>query len=483
MRGNYIDGEWTIARGGRTAPNRNPAHIDMILGEFPDSTAADVADAVAAANVAFPAWRALPMPRRGEILHRAAEMISQRRGEIAEAITSEQGKTVREAYGEVGWGASMLRYYATQALQPEGDVFPTSGAGMLLYTRREPIGAVGVITPWNFPFAIPIWKVAPALVYGDTVILKPAELTPLSAALLTSILADAGLPAGVLNLVQGQGSVVGEALAGHRQLAALSFTGSSAVGRDIRRRLLERSTRVQLDLGGKNPMIVLRDADIDQAVRWTVSGAMRMAGQKSTAISRVIVEAPVLDEFTARLVASVRALRVGDGMEPGTFVGPVVSEAQQANVLDYLHIGISEGAQILTGGDALEHGSYAEGYYVAPTVFANVRPNTRIMQEEIFGPVIGVIGAHDVEDAIAIANSVPYRLSASLATRDLGAALRYVEAIAAGVVHVNCESSTMDFHAPFGGKKASILHSRETGQAGRDFYTETKTVYLRGISE
>lgn len=483
MRGNYIDGEWTIARGGRTAANRNPAHIDMILGEFPDSTAADVADAVAAANAAFPAWRALPMPRRGEILHRAAEMISQRRGEIAEAITSEQGKTVREAYGEVGWGAGMLRYYATQALQPEGDVFPASSAGMLLYTRREPIGAVGVITPWNFPFAIPIWKVAPALVYGDTVILKPAELTPLSAALLTSILADAGLPAGVFNLVQGQGSVVGEALAGHRQLAALSFTGSSAVGREIRRRLFERSTRVQLDLGGKNPMIVLRDADIDQAVRWTVSGAMRMAGQKSTAISRVIVEAPVLDEFTARLVASVRTLRVGDGMEPGTFVGPVVSEAQQAKVLDYLHIGISEGAQILTGGDALEHDSYAEGYYVAPTVFANVRPNTRIMQEEIFGPVIGVIGAHDVEDAIAIANNVPYRLSASLATRDLGAALRYVEAIAAGVVHVNCESSTMDFHAPFGGKKASILHSREIEQAARDFYTETKTVYLRGISE
>ena len=483
MHGNYIDGEWTTARGGRTLPNRNPAHVDMILGEFPDSTAADVADAVAAATAAFPAWRALPMPRRGEILHRAAGILSRRTDEVAEAITREQGKTLREARGEAVWSAGILRYYAGEALQPDGEVYPPFTPGMLLYTRREPLGAVGVITPWNFPLSIPIWKVAPALVYGNTVVLKPAELTPLSAALFVSIMAEAGLPAGVLNLVQGRGAVVGEALVGHQQLAGISFTGSNSIGRDIQRRLVERNAKVQLELGGKNPLIVLRDADIDKAVRWTASGAMRMAGQKCTAISRVIVEEPVLAEFTAKLVANVRGLSIGDGMDPGTFVGPVVSEAQQAHVLDYLHIGVSEGADVLTGGDALESEGYEEGYFVAPTVFGNVHPEMRIMQEEIFGPVVGIVGARDIDQAIQIANNVPFGLSASIATRDLSAALRYIDAITAGVVHVNREATTMDFHAPFGGMKASSSHSREMGKAARDFFTETKTVYLHGLDE
>ena len=483
MHGNYIDGEWMAARGGRTVPNRNPAHVDMILGEFPDSTAADVADAVAAANRAFPGWRALPMPRRGGILYRAAELLSRRAAEVAEAITHEQGKTLREARGEVAWSVGILRYYAGEALQAEGEVYPPFTPGLLLYTRREPLGAVGVITPWNFPLSIPIWKIAPALVYGNTVVFKPAGLTPLSGEFLVSLLADAGLPPGVLNLVQGRGSVVGEALVGHQQIAGLSFTGSNALGRTIQRRLVERNAKVQLELGGKNPMIVLADADIDKAVRWTISGAMRMAGQRCTATSRVIVDERILSQFTEKLVAQVRDLKVGDGLNPSTFVGPVVSEAQQSQVLDYLHIGMSEGAEVLAGGDALENEEYEEGFYVAPTVFGNVQPSMRIMQEEIFGPVVGVVGVHGIEHAIEIANGVPFGLSASIATRDLTAALRYADTIAAGVVHVNRESANGDFHVPFGGMKASSSHSRELGKAARDFFTEIKTIYLQGLGE
>ena len=483
MHGNYIDGEWTAARGGRTTPNRNPAHIDMILGEFPDSTAADVADAVAAATTAFPGWRATPMPRRGEILHRASELLSRHASVVAEAITREQGKTLREARGEVAWSAGILRYYGGEALQPHGEIYPPSAAGMLLYTRREPIGAVGVITPWNYPLSIPAWKIAPALVYGNTVVLKPAELTPHSAALLVAIMAEAGLPPGVLNLVQGRGPVVGEAIVGHQQLAGVSFTGTKEIGRAIQRRLVVRNAKVQLELGGKNPLIVLHDADLDKAVRWTVSGAMRMAGQKCTATSRVIVDEQVLDRFTARLVEQVRRLRVGDGLDPATDVGPLISETQQSKVLDYVHLGIREGAEVLTGGDALEDGGYEEGYFVAPTVFGSVQPGMRIMQEEIFGPVVGVVGARDTAHAIEIANNVPFGLAASLVTRDLSAALQYVDTIAAGVVHVNRESTALDFYAPFGGMKASSSHSRELGKAARDFFTETKTVYLQGLSD
>ena len=483
MHGNYIDGEWMAARGGRTIPNRNPAHVDQILGEFPDSTAADVADAVAAATRAYPAWRATPIPRRGEILFRAAELLSRRAGDVAEVITREQGKTLREARGEVAWSIGILRYYAGEALQPEGEVYPPYTPGLLLYTHREPVGAVGVITPWNFPLSIPVWKVAPALVYGNTVVLKPAALTPFSAEILVSILVEAGLPPGVLNLVQGRGAVVGEAIVGHQQLAGVTFTGSSGVGREVRRRLAERNGKVQLELGGKNPLIVLADADLDKAVRWAVNGAMRMAGQRCTATSRIIVEAPALDEFTTRLVASVRELKVGDGLHHATVVGPVISEAQQSKVLDYMHLGLSEGAEVLVGGDALENEDYEEGYYVAPTVFGSVQPGMRIMQEEIFGPVVGVIGADDIDHAIEIANGVPFGLSASLATRDLGAALRYTNAIAAGVVHVNRDTTNNDFHAPFGGMKASSSHSRELGKAAREFFTEIKTVYLQGPGE
>lgn len=479
MHGNYIDGEWTTTRGGRVVPNRNPAHVDMVLGEFPDSTAADVADAVAAASHAFASWRALPMPQRGEILFRVAELLAGRSAEVAEIITREQGKTIREAREEVAEAIGILRYYAGEARQPAGELYPSSASGTMLYTRCEPIGPVGLITPWNFPLSIPVSKVAPALIFGNTVVLKPAGLTPWSGATVVSLFEEAGLPPGVLNLVQGNGAVVGEALIGHQQLAGLSFTGSLAVGREIQRRLIDRNGKFQLDLGGKNPLVVLGDADVDQAVRWSVSGAMRMAGQRSTATSRVIVDRRIADEFTAKLIARVRELRVGDGMQPGTIVGPLISEAQQARVLDYLQIGLSEGAEVLAGGDVIEHDGYDDGFYIAPTVFAQVQPGMRIMQEEIFGPVIGVITAQDLDHAIEIANSVPYGLSASIATRNLAAAMHFADVVAAGVVHINRDAAKIDFHAPFGGIKASSAHHRNLGKAARDFFTETKTVYVR----
>ncbi|HEX6972288.1 MAG TPA: aldehyde dehydrogenase family protein, partial [Limnochordia bacterium] len=358
--GNLIGGEWVSA--AETVPDINPAHTDQVLGLFPRSDASAVEAAIAAAADAFPRWRAMPMPARGAILYKAADLLEARLDEVARALTQEEGKTFAESRGETARGVSILRYFAAEAMQPVGEVYPSASASTFLYTTRQPLGVVGLITPWNFPVAIPLWKLAPALVYGNTVVLKPAELTPLTAWLIAETLQQAGLPPGVLNVVFGRGSVIGDVLVNSPRVAAISFTGSNAVGRRIHDAATARGAKVQCEMGGKNPVIVMPDADLDQAVELTISGAMRSTGQKCTATSRAIVFAELAAAFTERLIERARSIRVGDGMDPETYMGPLVSEEQRRTVLDYIQIGQSEGARLAWGGQALEDGPYREGY-------------------------------------------------------------------------------------------------------------------------
>jgi aldehyde dehydrogenase (NAD+) len=357
-------------------------------------------------------------------------------------------------------------------------VYPSASPSTFLFAERVPLGPVALITPWNFPVAIPTWKVAPALAFGNTVVLKPAELTPLTAWHLADVLDKAGLPPGVLNLVVGRGSQVGPALVESPHIKAISFTGSNAVGAKLAAQCAERGIKFQLEMGGKNPVVVLSDADLDKAVEVTIAGAMLSTGQKCTATSRVIVQRDVLDGFRQRLVAKASSLKVGDGMKPETYMGPLVSADAEKTVLDYIEVGKREGARVLTGGNKLEGDGYDQGYFVAPTVFDGVRPDMRIAQEEIFGPVVAVLEARDFDQAIAMANDTRFGLSASVVTRDLGLALRFIREIDAGIVHVNSQTAGAEPQVPFGGFKSSSSGSREQGKVARDFFTQIKTVYL-----
>jgi len=475
---NLIGGTWGPATGGATNPDRNPARRDEVVAVFPSAGRDDATRAAEAAGKAFPGWARTPMPRRGEILLKAAALLEQRLDEVAEALTREEGKTLAESKGEVGRGVSLLRYYGGEATQPTGEIYPSVSPSTFLFAERVPLGAVALITPWNFPVAIPTWKVAPALVFGNTVVLKPAELTPLTAWHLTDVLDKAGLPPGVLNLVVGRGSQVGQALVESPHIKAISFTGSNAVGARLAAQCAERGIKFQLEMGGKNPVVVLSDADVDKAVDVTIAGAMLSTGQKCTATSRVIVQRDALDAFREGLVAKVAALKVGDGMKPETYMGPLVSADAEKTVLDYIEVGKREGARLLTGGAKLKGDAYDQGYFVAPTVFDGVRPDMRIAQEEIFGPVVAVLEARDFDQAVAMANDTRFGLSASVMTRDLGLALRFVREIEAGIVHVNSQTAGAEPQVPFGGFKASSSGSREQGKAAREFFTQTKTVYL-----
>jgi acyl-CoA reductase-like NAD-dependent aldehyde dehydrogenase len=355
-------------------------------------------------------------------------------------------------------------------------VLPSANAATFLWSERVPLGVVCVITPWNFPIAIPAWKIAPAIAFGNTVVWKPSELTPLLAARLARTLQEAGLPAGVLNLVHGEPSAIGAAVTGDERIAGLSFTGSTAAGRAIQQRVIGRGVKVQLELGGKNPVIVLEDADLDHAVEQTLRGAMWSAGQKCTATSRALVLPGIADAFAERLLARVNELKVGDPLDPAVNLGPVVSEAQRDRVLGYLDVAAREGHELAAGGrDAVPAG---EGWFVAPTVYRGVDPASRLGQEEVFGPVLGLIPVSSLEEAVTVANGTQYGLSASIFTRDIARAFAFVREIEAGMVHVNSETAGAEPHAPFGGMKASSSHSREQGKAAVHFYTETKTVYL-----
>ena len=472
---NLIGGEWVGASDRATFESRNPARPDEVLATFPSATAVDAARAVACAAEAFPAWAATPPPLRGAILFKAAGLVDERFDDIAATLTREEGKTLTEARGEVTRARDILRFFGGEGWRPGGDVLPANAPNAMLFSRREPLGVVAVITPWNFPIAIPAWKIAPALAYGNTVVFKPASATPLTALRLVECLVDAGLPAGVLNVIAGSGAVAGGALTGDPIVRGLTFTGSHATGAGMYARATQNFTRVQLEMGGKNPTIVLDDADLDLAVRIVVTGGFGLTGQSCTATSRVIVEAGIADRFAAALAAAAAALTVGDGLDEGVQMGPAVSAEQLATDLEYVAVGESEGAELLAGGER----AGTAGHFVRPTVFDHVDAYSRLAQEEVFGPVVGIVRARDLDDALAKANAVGYGLAAAVVTNDLGRAMTFVDRIEAGVVKVNEPTTGLALQAPFGGFKLSSANTfKEQGQAAAEFYTRTKTVYV-----
>ena len=473
--GLYVGGEWR--RTGRSFDSRNPSRPGQVVGSFAAATESDVADAYATAAEAAGDWRRRSPLERGRVLLRAAEVLASRADEVGAELSTEEGKTLAEGRGEVLRGADILRFYAGQASQAIGEVYPSAGAETFLYAIREPLGVVALITPWNFPIAIPVWKIAPALAYGNAIVWKPSELTPLCAVRVVEALIEAGLPDSVVNLVLGDPAEIGPAVTDDPRVSGISFTGSAAVGRSIQERVAKRGVKVQLELGGKNPAVILDDADLDLAVAQVVRGAMASTGQKCTATSRALVTPGVADRFIERLLAAVGEQRIGDPLDPETTLGPLVSRAQFDRVATYLDLAASENHALLAGGEA-ESDPDEAGYFVKPTVYGDVDPDSRIAHEEIFGPVLGVIPAGSIDEAIEVANGVDFGLSASIFTRDLGAAMRFAREVEAGVVHVNSETAGAEPQVPFGGMKASSSHSREMGPQAAEFYTDVKTVYV-----
>jgi alpha-ketoglutaric semialdehyde dehydrogenase len=462
--------------GSERARDLNPARPSEVLAETLLADAPIAAEAAEAARAAFAAWRGASPSDRADVLRRAGDVLERDAGEIGSELAREEGKTLAEAVGETRRAAAILRYYAGQAFEPDGEVYPSANAATLLYSRREPVGVVVAITPWNFPLAIPTWKIAPALAFGNTVVWKPAELVPLTSLRLFDAFLEAGLPAGVLNVVIGRGSVVGQALVTHSDVAAVTFTGSNAVGRDVQLEAIRHGKKVQLELGGKNPAIVLADADLELAAEQVARGAFLSAGQKCTATSRVIVERSVHDELAERLAELARTWTVGDPLDEQTKVGPLVSDTQLETVLRYLDLARRERATVHAGGGRAE--ALGEGYFVEPTVLSGLDAQSAVVREEIFGPVAALLPADGYEEAIALANDTPFGLTAALFTRDLGKALRFTREIRAGVVKVNQETAGLEFHVPFGGTKESSSGSREQGKVAREFFTEWKTVYM-----
>ncbi len=474
----FIAGAPVDSTGTELLLDLNPSDEQDVVAEVPVGTAADAAAAVAAASAALPAWRGLTGPARAEFLHKWAAAIQARSEEIAQAMAREVGKPIGEARGEVGRCIVILRYYAGDAVRSVGEVVPAQAAGALQFTLGEPLGVVALITPWNFPVAIPLWKAAPALAFGNTVVLKPSEQSPLSALLLAETAEAAGLPAGVFNVLLGTGTGVGEPLLRAPEVRGISFTGSAAVGARVAAIATERNVRYQTEMGGKNVVIVMPDADLDLAAKLTAAGAMRFAGQKCTATSRAVVFPEVEAAFLEKLREQVEGFKLGPVTDPACAVGPVISAllAQAGMVVADGHEG---------GGGLWRRRDYRRGvqagFFVTPTVVRGVDPGAPIAQEELFGPVLAVSSASDLDQAIAIANNSRYGLSASLFTRDIGAALKYIHRIDVGLVRINGDTTGVDPHAPFGGMKGSSSGSREQGSAAREFYTETKTVQVNPV--
>jgi aldehyde dehydrogenase (NAD+) len=477
---NYINGIWVPSTTEQVSASINPANKHEIVGYVQTSDKEDLDKAVAVAKQAQVSWRKLSAPARGEFLFKIANAIETRLDEIAETMTKEMGKTLPEAKGETARGVAILRYYAGEGMRKVGDVIPSTDSEALMFTSRVPLGVVGVITPWNFPVAIPIWKMAPALIYGNTVVFKPAQETAVTAAKIIECFDEAGLPKGVVNMVTGKGTVIGQGISDHKDINGITFTGSDSVGKRVGQAALARGAKYQLEMGGKNPVIVAADADLDLAVEATISGGLRSTGQKCTATSRVIVHQEIYDEFKGKLVAKVNEITVGDGLLEGIWMGPCASESQQNTVLSYIEKGINEGATVLYGAKKPEGPEFEDGFYVEPTIFEDVTPNMSIAQEEIFGPVLALIKVDSLEEALQVANDVQFGLSASIFTTNIGNMLSFINDIEAGLVRINAESAGVELQAPFGGMKQSSSHSREQGQAAIEFFTSIKTVFVKG---
>jgi alpha-ketoglutaric semialdehyde dehydrogenase len=475
---NYINGEWVEGSGSAAIEDRNPANRDELIGIFPSSTEADVNQAVDAAREAYKKWRLVPAPKRGEILYRAAELLVARKEDYSREMTREMGKVLAETRGDVQEAIDMTYLMAGEGRRLFGQTTPSELPDKFAMSVRTPIGVAALITPWNFPMAIPSWKIAPALVCGNTVVLKPAEDTPFSAYNYVQVLAEAGLPAGVVNVVNGSGPEAGAPLVKHQDTNLVSFTGSTEVGRIISETCAPTFKKCHLEMGGKNIIIVMDDANLDLAVDGAIWGAFGTTGQRCTAASRIAVHKKIYNEFANKLIERAKSLRVGDGLDPKTDMGPSINEQQLKTVIKYVEIGKNEGAKLAAGGHRLDSGALAKGWFHEPTIFLDVHPRMRIAQEEIFGPVVSTIPFGTLDEAIEIANNVVYGLSSSIYTRNVNHAYRAQRDLETGIVYVNAPTIGAETHLPFGGIKNTGNGHRESGQAALDFYTEWKSLYI-----
>jgi acyl-CoA reductase-like NAD-dependent aldehyde dehydrogenase len=475
---NFIDGEWVEASTGQTFEDRNPADTRDVVGIFQRSGKADVDAAVGAAKAAFAKWRLIPAPRRAEIIYRAAEMLFERKEDFSRDMTREMGKILKETRGDVQEAVDTAYYMAGEGRRMFGPTTPSELPNKFAMAVRQPIGVCGMITPWNFPMAIPSWKLLPALVCGNTCVIKPAQDTPLSTFNLVRVLYDAGLPRGVVNIVTGFGSEVGTPLTEHADVRAISLTGSSAVGRIVGTTAAKSFKHCSLELGGKNPMIVLDDANLDLAIEGGLWGGFGTTGQRCTATSRIIVQKGIYGDFIERYVERAKALKVGNGLDETVEMGPAINENQLKTDLSYVDIGKAEGARLKCGGNRLDKGEYQTGYFMEPTVFVDVDPKMRIAQEEIFGPVVSIIPCDDLDDAIEIANGIEYGLSSALYTKDVNRAFTAMRDLDAGITYINAPTIGAEVHLPFGGVKATGNGHREGGLGAIDFYSEWKSIYV-----
>ena len=475
---NYIAGKWVESTSSRTATNVNPANTDDVLGTIRQATREEAKAAVDSAAETFPSWRATPAPSRGRIVARAARLMEEHKEELAQLLTREEGKTIAESRGELQRSINVADFCAGESRRMNGETIQSELPANFAYTLKQPLGVVACVTPWNFPVAIPVWKIAPALVAGNTVVFKPASLTPATAVRIVEIFESAGLPGGVLNLVLGSGSDAGDEIIAHPAVKAVSFTGSNQVGIRLYEQVSRRGAKVQCEMGGKNPVVILEDADMELAVESTAQGAFGSSGQRCTATSRAVVVNGIADEFVDRIAKRAASMRIGDGSDPGTEMGPSVDESQFKTVLSYVDIGREDGATLVCGGDRATGAGLDKGYFVHPAVFDNVTPDMRIAREEVFGPVLSVLRVKDFEEAMRVANDCEYGLSSSIFSNDATRIFRFVDEIETGMTHINSPTTGGEAHIPFGGIKGTGIGDREQGSTALDFYTELKVVYV-----
>jgi aldehyde dehydrogenase (NAD+) len=474
---NFINGKWVDSRATRTSERRNPADLNEVIGLAPLSTREEAREAIAAAQAAFPAWRETPAPVRGRVIAKAALIMEQRKEELARMLTREEGKTLKDSLGEVQKSINIMEFMAGESRRIGGETLPSELPKNFAYTIKQPLGVVAAITPWNFPVSIPCWKMAPALVAGNTVVFKPATLTPFTAAIVVEIFEQAGVPAGVLNMIVGSGSEVGDELIQNPIVRAVSFTGSNEVGSELYAQGARRMKKCQCEMGGKNPVVVLADADLVLAADSCVFGAFGSTGQRCTATSRVVVEESIADKFVAMLAERTKKMRVGNGLETGVDVGPAVDEAQMKIDLHFMELG-KKTAQLVVGGNRVTGPGCENGYFVAPTIFDQVDSDSDLAQEEVFGPVLSVIRVKDFDHGLHVANSVRYGLSSSLYTNDAAKIFEFIDKIETGITHINSPTVGGEAQLPFGGMKATGVGLREMGRGAIDFYSELKAVYI-----
>jgi acyl-CoA reductase-like NAD-dependent aldehyde dehydrogenase len=474
---NFIDGRWVESKSIKVVERRNPANTGEVLARIPLSTREEMKEAIITAKAAFPSWRDVPAPSRGKILFKAVRLMEEQKEDLARLLTREEGKSLKDSLGEVQRSINILEYMAGEARRLAGETLPCELPKNFSYTIRQPLGVVGAITPWNFPVAIPVWKIAPALVCGNTVVFKPATLTPLTAMKVVEIFTQAGLPPGVLNLVLGSGRDAGDELVQNPHVHGLSFTGSNEVGSQLYAAGALTLKKCQCEMGGKNPVVILADADLHLAMESTLFGAFASTGQRCTATSRVVIEESIADSFVAMLVDRARKFSVGDGLEPGVEMGPLVDETQMDTVLRYIEIGRKE-AKLLCGGERLTGPKFDRGWFVTPTVFDHVRPESALAQDEIFGPVLSVVRVKNFDEALAVANSVRYGLTSAIYTADPNKIFEFIDRIETGMTHVNSPTVGGEAHVPFGGMKATSVGQKEVGHTALDFYSELKIVYI-----